>query len=321
MQKKFVSDLAEGDVVSDQFYVSFKRPVKKYSSGFMFELRVGDRTGEIPVKFWGGRNEMAVQIIHDAIKEGDIVLVTGAVSKYRDNLEISTNADDRQGVKRLPPEEYHLENFVAKTESDIEAMYGELLAIVRSVNEKNLKALLSLFFMDEDFSVRFKRCPAAIKYHSNVIGGLLEHTLRMVKVCERLSTIYGELDRDLLLTGALLHDIGKVDEYEVGTRIFANDPGRLMGHVFLGAEEVRRMIACQEGFPEVLAWKLIHTILSSHGEVEHGSPVTPMFPEALAISMADEMEARMDMMIRLIKNVSTDDDWAYRENVGSVYLR
>ncbi|OPY33282.1 MAG: Dihydroneopterin 2',3'-cyclic phosphate phosphodiesterase [Methanomassiliicoccales archaeon PtaU1.Bin124] len=320
-EKRFVRDLVEGEKVSAAFYVSFKRPIQTYAKGFWFELRVGDRTGELPAKYWGGRNEEAVQMIFDSIRDGDIVLVSGTVQKYRDRLEISANPEEKQGVKKLKPGEYDLSHFVAVTDKNIPEMYCRLLEWVGSIQDPYLSKLLCNLFQDDGFAQRFQKCPAAIKHHGNVVGGLLEHTLATLDICHSMQSIYSELDRDLMVAGALLHDIGKVEEYEVSTRISASDPGRLMGHIFLGAEMVRKQIASIEGFPDTLAWKLTHTILSSHGAMEYGSPVVPMFPEALAISLADEAEARMDKMLRLMRTTRTEDDWTYCEDVGSVYLK
>ncbi|MCE5295939.1 MAG: HD domain-containing protein [Euryarchaeota archaeon] len=320
MEKKFISELIENQSISDAFYVSFKRPVRQYSKGYMFEVRVGDSTGEIMVKYWGANNQEAVQSIHDSIKDGDVVLVTGAVRSFNGQLEIHANPNEKRGIKRIGPEEYELDWFVAKTAKDIEAMYSELLDFAMSIEDPNLQRLILHFFGEGTFQKRFKVCPAAIKHHGNVVGGLAEHTLAIVQTCHSLSGTYPELDRDLLIAGAMLHDIGKIDVYEVTTNIHATDQGRLMDHIFLGAEMVRNALGTLDDFPEVLAWKVVHMVLSSHNKREYGSPVEPMFPEALALSMVDEMEARLDKMIRLMKNTRTDDDWTYRDDVGSVFL-
>ena len=320
-EKRFVKDLVEGEKISSAFFISFKRPVQCYAKGYWFELRVGDRTGEIPAKYWGGRSEEAVQAISDSLKEGDIVLVSGTVQRYRDRLEISANPEDRQGVKKLQPGEYDIGHFVAVTDKNIPEMFNRVLEWIGSVQDQNIKRLLENIFLDPELSERFQKCPAAIKHHGNVVGGLMEHTLATLDICHAMQGIYPDLNRDLLIAGALLHDIGKVDEYQVSTRISASDPGRLIGHIYLGAEMVRIQIAKMTDFPENLAWKLTHTILSSHGALEYGSPVAPMFPEALAISLADEAEARMDKMLRLMRSTRTEDDWTYREDVGSVYLK
>jgi len=321
MEKKFISELSEGQTISEAFYVSFKRPVRQYSKGYMFEVRVGDSTGELMVKYFGPNNQDAVQVTHDSIKEGDVVLVTGKVNSYNGQLEILANPNEMRGIKKVGPESYEMEWFVAKSSRDIGAMYSELMDFVASVEDPDMNRLLRRFFSDEDLSRRFKRCPAAIKHHGNVIGGLVEHTLAIVETCHSLSQTYPELNRDLLITGAMLHDIGKIDVYEVTTNIHATDQGRLMDHIYLGAEAVRNTISKFGDFPEVLGWKIVHMVLSSHNKHEYGSPVEPMFPEALALSIADDLDARLDKMIRLMKNTRTEDDWTYRDDVGSVYLK
>ncbi|QLH74429.1 MAG: HD domain-containing protein [Methanomassiliicoccales archaeon] len=323
MEKKYIADLVEGEQISNAFYVSFKRPVRKYANGYMFEVRVGDRTGEMMVKYFGPNNQEAVQVIHDSIRDNDVVLVTGHVktNPYNNQLEIVADPHDKRGIKKIGPNDYELEWFVPRSEKDIEGMYAELMDFARSVEDSDLRRLLLYFFEDEVFAKRFKVCPAAIKQHGNVVGGLVEHTLAIVQTCHSLSNSYPELERDLLITGAMLHDIGKIDVYEVTTNIHATDPGRLMDHLYLGAEMVRKAISSMEGFPEVLGWKVVHIVLSSHNKREYGSPIEPMFPEALAVSVVDDLEARLDKMIRLMKKTNTEDDWTYREDVGSIYLK
>jgi 3'-5' exoribonuclease len=201
-------------------------------------------------------------------------------------------------------------------------MMGKLIDLKNSVKETNLRKLLDGFFDDNEFMEGFAAAPASIQLHSAAIGGLLHHTLNVADLCMKIAEQHPDLDRDLVLTGALLHDIGKVPSFKVTSNITQTPNGNLLGHIILGDQELSARIADIDGFPAELASKVRHILLSHHGRKDWGSPVEPMLPEALAVHEADDLDAKLDYMIAKRADAVTEDDWIWDSRLGRlIYLR
>jgi 3'-5' exoribonuclease len=319
--KQYVKDLKPEEKVDSFFAIKFKKPLKSYAKGYMFELRVSDMTDEITAKYWGDEDQDAVQDLYDSFTTGDVVYLTGSLNQYRGAFEIAMSKVDGDVLRKANAQEYHIDDFVAKTPKDIEEMTKRLLKKVESVSDKHLRALLESFFKDKAFLDKFKFKPASMHYHQNYIGGLLEHTLNVVEFCETAAKLFPELDRDLLITGALLHDIGKIEEFNVTTSIDVTEAGMLRGHLIIGEEMVSEKLKKLMGFPEVLSNKVKHIILSHHGKNEYGSPKEPQFPEALAVYYADEFDAKVALYVKLKEEARTEDPWIWTKRTGHIYLR
>lgn len=319
-KRQFVRNVALGDEVDDVFSVKYKKPPRRYANGLMFEVRVADRTGEITAKFWGPADEASVRKIYDAFKAGDVIRVKGQAATYRDVMEISVNAESGGLVKPVLAAEYRYDDFVGSSEKDPDQMMTQLNSYVKKVENPHLQRLLSSFFSDEEFVDKFKRAPASISIHANWIGGLLEHTLNVTSICDFLTKRYPKLDRDLLLSGAVLHDIGKVIEYSVTTNIDESTDGMLRGHIVAGAEMITKTCEKIPDFPENLKLKMAHMILSHHGKPEQGSPKRPQFPEAAVVNLADDMDAQIEQYIRAKEEAQTEDHWIYNKRLGLIYL-
>ena len=320
MKNQFVRDFKEGDIVNSVFAVKYKKPPREYKSkskeGEWFEIRVSDKTGEITAKYWGD-DVMFTNKIYTSFERDDIVFMRGRVNAYGTGIEIQIEPGK---IRKCAPEEYDVEDFVAVVEKDIEAMMSELMNVVNTVEEP-YRTLLHSFFGDSEFSKEFKKAPAAMHRHQNYVGGLLEHTLNVAKICERIHDIHPRLDYNLLITGALLHDIGKTREMKVSTAIDISEEGMLLGHITIGADMLKENIKKLEEFPERMKLKLIHIILSHHGRLEYGSPKTPQFPEAHAVYFADEVDAKVDYTLRLKEEAETEDPWIWKRDLGHIYLR
>ncbi|HUT27430.1 MAG TPA: HD domain-containing protein [Methanomassiliicoccales archaeon] len=316
-----ISELKAGGTVDDLFAVRFKKPVAAYKNGFTFQMWVSDSGGDLALKYWGDKDEQKVKGVWETISKGSVIHVKGRVSEFKDSLEIHVNPSSGDTVNALKEGEYELSDFVAVTTQDVEVMRSQLFSLIRKVENPWLKELLANFFTDEDFVRRFCSCPAAITHHANWIGGLLEHTLRVANLCEFYAGQHPDLDRDLLVTGAILHDLGKMREYVVTSIIGATDEGRLIGHLVVGSGMVGDACRMIEGFPPELALKVQHLVLSSHGTTDYGSPKTPQFPEAQALALADLTDSRIEEMITVKKTANTEDDWVQDRNLGSVYLK
>ncbi|MHC1709933.1 MAG: 3'-5' exoribonuclease YhaM family protein [Methanomassiliicoccales archaeon] len=316
-----INELKAGGTVDDLFAVRFKKPVNAYKNGYSFQMWVSDAGGDIAVKYWGEKDEKGVKALFDTIAKGAVVHVIGKVTEYNNALEIHVNPSSGDLLKALQEGDFEVADFVATTTEDIEQMRSQLFVIMRKIKDIHLKQLLESFFGDEEFVKQFCFCPAAITHHSNYIGGLLEHTLRVAKTCEHYAQLYPDLDRDLLVTGAILHDIGKLREYTVSSIIGATDEGRMIGHLVIGAGMVNDAIRLLGDFPPELNIKVQHLVLSSHGTTEFGSPKVPLFPEALALSMADLSTTRIEDILLVKKTANTEDDWVQDKSLGSVYLK
>jgi 3'-5' exoribonuclease len=323
MAKQFIGELKENQPVDSTFSVKYKKPPANYKSkqGAWFTAGLSDKTGEIELRFWGRESTDTVQSIYDSFKVSDVIRVKGiAKVSMRDNrLEIHVNEGEGALEKAGS---YDREDFIPKTKASVDDMMSELLEVVDDIQNPSLKKLLDAFFRDDSFANEFRNAPAGITMHHAYIGGLLEHTLHVLRICRTFSEIYPKLDKDLLFTGALLHDIGKTKEYEFTTNIKQSEEGMLRGHITIGEEMIMDKIKQMDGFPEDLKIKLAHIMLAHHGNREYGSPVIPAFAEAEAIYFADEADSKIDQHIDTRENPATDDFRVWSRKLGRpVYLK
>ncbi len=312
---KNVAELKKNEEIQDLFVVRFKKPIREYGGGkYFFTLDVCDRTGEIMLKYWGSENYDEVKELYDKIQVDDVILVEGYVAEYRGKLEIHASA-----IEVVSPENYNPEDFVGKSPRDIDEMVAELKTYISKIKDDDYRKILERVFSD-DFLKEFSRAPAAMFKHHNYIGGLIEHTLNMIKICERIYEIYRELDLDLMIAGCMLHDIGKVEEFVVGNTIKMTHRGRLVGHISLGINILMKHLE-EMDISEEKKIKLIHIIISHHGDPSTGSPKTPMFPEALAVHYADLVDSQIKLMLTHKEAARTEDDYIYTKEFGTIYLR
>ncbi|MGI6308577.1 MAG: 3'-5' exoribonuclease YhaM family protein [Dethiobacteria bacterium] len=307
MNKQFVKDLKIGGFVESQFVVVNVRELPFSSpsrSGESFlKLQLGDISGTIKGIIWDR------SLVKEPIYMDDVLLVRGEVGEYNGPQLVISN------YKKIKKDEVYRAYFQATSPRDIEEMWGILLHIVtQNVHEKNLHSLLEVFFSDEDMVGRFKTSPAAKIIHHNYLGGLLEHTLEVVEICLQVAALYPQLDQSLLITAAIFHDLGKIEEYDPYSYVFEQtDKGRLLGHITIGLEMLRKLIAKLPRFPENLKTQLEHAIISHHGEKEWGSPEIPQTFEAFALFHADLLSARLKQFQQVMKKqerVSTPwTDW------------
>lgn len=322
-KKQPISALSEGDVVDDVFVVKIKKGVTEYTKGYRFNLLLSDNSGKtIEYVYWGGHDEERVRALYDSIKSDSVVRVRARVSSYGGKLQLASNESDI--IEVLDEEQYCSEDFVKPAKKNVDEMYARLLEVVETVENTHIKKLLESIFTDHSIMEKMKIHPGAISIHHNWIGGLLEHTLEVLDFCELAARKFPKLDRDLLVAGALLHDIGKLEELEVTSRIKGTNAGQLVGHVMLGALYVAGKIDEQEGFDEELKTKILHILVSHHGKNEYGSPKEPMFPEALAVYYADEMSSKLAEMVEFVEDSreDTEDDFMYhRRHQKNIFLK
>ena len=252
-----------------------------------------DKTGTLDAKIW---DPGSVGI--DEFDAMDYVAVTGDITSFQGNLQLSIKR-----VRKVGEGEYDPKDYLPATDKNVDEMYAELMSFVNSVKNPYLSRLLHSFFDDADFAKAFKFHSAAKSVHHGFVGGLLEHTVSVTRNCDYFAQNYPFLNRDMLLTAAMFHDIGKLKELSTFPENDYTDAGQLLGHIIIGTEWIGEKIREIDGFPEVLANELKHCILAHHGELEYGSPKKPALVEALALSFADNLDAKMETVRELLNNV------------------
>jgi len=296
VKKRFVEDLAEGELFHDLLMVKRARLGETRAGKPYLVLTLGDRSGEISGPVWEKAEACQATYL-----PGVVAQVKGVVQTYNDKLQLRIDtlsvADERS---------YKSDDFVAASHRGVETMQRELTKLIGAMQNDFLRSLLTRIFLQSDIGTMYRVSPAAKGIHHAYMGGLLEHSLSMAKVSLLLADHYEGIDSDLLLSGALLHDIGKTVELQSETGVIEyTDPGRLKGHLVIGCEMIGRQAQQIKGFPDDLLTQLQHLVLSHHGRQEFGSPVVPMTAEALLLSFIDDMDAKMNLVEQLRRKVKT----------------
>ncbi|MBW2107602.1 MAG: HD domain-containing protein [Deltaproteobacteria bacterium] len=283
MKETFVNMLKAGQSVDDIFVAMDKQLAQKKNGEPYLTLTLVDRTGDMKAVLWDN-----VEAISNRFAAGDYVRVKGNVSQYRDDLQVVV-----QDLEPASADHVEAKDFLPATERDVEQMFSQLTQAAATIQNTHLAALLKAFFEDTTFVALFKAAPAAKKMHHAYLGGLLEHTLSITRLSDAVATHYKGIDRDLLLAGAILHDIGKVHELCYDTHIDYSDSGRLLNHIVIGIEMLDEKIAVLPDFPQDLALLLKHLIVSHHGTREFGSPEPPKTLEAIILNYIDDLDAKV----------------------------
>ena len=290
---KFIETLREGERINEIYLCKFKQAALTKSGKPYDNVILQDKTGTLDAKIW---DPGSVGI--DEFDAMDYVAVTGDVTSFQGNLQLSIKR-----VRKVGEGEYEPENYLPVTDKDIDEMYREMMGYINSIRNPYLSKLLHMFFGDEAFAKAFKFHSAAKSVHHGFVGGLLEHTVSVTRNCNYFAENYPFLNRDLLLTAAMFHDIGKLKELSTFPENDYTDAGQLLGHIMIGAEWIGDKIREIDGFPVVLANELKHCILAHHGELEYGSPKKPALVEALALSFADNLDAKMETVREILAGV------------------
>lgn len=284
---KYIAQLTEGERINE-IYLCRKKQSALTKAGKPYEsLMLQDKTGTLDAKIWDP-GSLGI----DDFDELDYIAVTGDVTSFQGAYQLNIKR-----LRKAQQGEYLPEDYLPCSDKDVDLMYEELLGFIQSVRAPYLRQLLESFFVQEEcFAKNFKFHSAAKSVHHGFVGGLLEHTLGVTKNCDYFAQAYPMLDRDLLITAAIFHDIGKLSELSAFPRNDYTDEGQLLGHIMIGAQMVSDRIRTIAGFPETKARELLHCILSHHGELEFGSPKKPALMEALALSFADNVDAKLETM-------------------------
>jgi 3'-5' exoribonuclease len=315
---QLIENLREGDSVNDLFAVKSKRSPRAYKKGTWFNFVAVDRTGEIGVKYWGGENKDRVKRLYESFKIGDVIQIrSGTVEIYEDKPEISIN-EKTGGIRRCGSDEYEIKDFTpAINDEYINKYFNIVLKEIENLKNDHLKKLLNLFFKDKNFKTEFKQSPSAMTHHHNYVGGNLEHTVGVIRLCKNICDMYPQINKDLVITGAILHDIGKLREYETTAAIDKTEIGNFIGHIVIADRWIKQKIdelkKDGENFDKNLENQLCHLILSHHGKYEFGSPRIPKTVEACVLHQADMMDSQVKNYIQGIEEgrKNTEDDWSF----------
>jgi 3'-5' exoribonuclease len=275
MKEFYVADAAsfENQAVVSFFVVASKQLRGRKDGGQYLALTLSDRTGQIESRMWDNFVDSV-----SGFEQGDVVKVRAEVCRYNGRLQLNL-----EKLRRAGADEFELADYVPQTRKDVEELWAALVRSVDSFSDTSLQALVRSFLDDPAFAAAFRQAPAAKTLHHAWMGGLLEHVVSLVGICELAARHYPEINRDLLLTGAILHDIGKLEELRWGTSFDYTLQGQLVGHITIGIAMIEKKLAALAGFPPALRMLVEHMVLSHHGKLEFGSPKLPMIPEAVLL--------------------------------------
>jgi 3'-5' exoribonuclease len=296
MSRRFVKELADGEVLEEVFLVADKQLRANRNGNLYIQMDLRDRSGVINARLWNSSDAQ-----FRSFEPGDFLLVRGKVQMFQGALQLILTHFEKH-----EPQKIELTDFLPHTEQDIGKLLEKVRGVLRKLNNPHLKALAECFLIDSEMIRAFSQVPAGVRNHHAYVGGLLEHVTNLLEIGERVAPLYPGLDRDLLLMGIFLHDIGKTRELSCG-RVFAyTDEGQLVGHIAIGVEMLSEKAAkvpelTGEPFPRELLWRLKHMIVSHHGELAFGSPVLPMTPEAIALHHIDNLDAKVHSFLRDIR--------------------
>lgn len=298
---RYIESLREGERINEIYLCKSKQTAMTKAGKPYDNLVLQDKTGTLDAKIW---EPGSVGI--DDFDGLNYIAVMGDITSFQGNLQMNVKR-----VRKVNEGEYDPKDYLPVSSRDVEEMYAELTKLIESVNQPYLRRLLESFFVDDkDFAKRFKFHSAAKSVHHGFVGGLLEHTLSVAKHCSYFASVYPILNRNLLVTAGIFHDIGKLEELSTFPENDYTDAGQLLGHIMIGTEMIGERIRTIPGFPTGLANELKHCILAHHGELEYGSPKKPALAEALALTFADNVDAKLESVREIFANVPENNlEW------------
>jgi 3'-5' exoribonuclease len=314
MKDFFLSDCVrfENKVIVSSFVVTTKQVKPKKSGEPYLALTLADRCGQIEAKMWDN-----VEDSIDAFEQEDFLKIKGLLNKYKNRFQLTIHK-----LRKLGDSEVDFADYLPKTTKNVDELWRTLEEFVSSISEPHLKTLIQSFMSDPAIAAAYRNAPAAKTLHHAYIGGLLDHVVSLFRSCDLMCRNYPQVNRDLLLAGAFLHDIGKIHELSYSRSFSYTSRGQLLGHMIIELEMLQARIAQIPGFPDNLKTLLEHLIISHHGEYEFGSPKLPMFPEALMLHYLDDLDSKMESMrAHFEREAENDSNWTtYNASLGRTLL-
>ena len=314
MKEFFISDCSqqENKIITSSFVVASKQVKAKKNGEPYLALILADRTGQIEAKMWDNVDEFIA-----IFEQDDFLKVKGLINKYKSRFQLTIHK-----LRRMEEVDIDFTDYLPKTTKDIGELWRTLTEFVATFQNPHLKSLVELFMADAEIAERYRNAPAAKTLHHAYIGGLLDHVVSLFRSCDLMSRNYPQVNRDLLLTGAFLHDIGKIQELTYNRAFTYTTRGQLLGHMIIELEMLQAKLEKLPGFPEELKTLLEHMIISHHGQYDFGSPKLPMFPEALLLHYLDDLDSKMEAMrAHFEREAELDGQWtSYNASLGRPLL-
>src|SRR5882724_2087533 len=314
MKEFFISDCSqqENKVITSSFAVVSKQVKPKKTGEPYLALTLGDRTGQIEAKMWDNVEEFI-----DVFEQDDFLKIKGLINKYKNRFQLTIHK-----LRRMQDAEVDFSDYLPKTSKDIDELWRTLTDFVGTFENPYLKSLVQAFMDDPEIAAAYRNAPAAKTLHHAYIGGLLDHVVSLFRSCDLLCRNYPQVNRDLLLTGAFLHDVGKIHELTYNRSFSYSTRGQLLGHMIIELEMLQTKLEQLPGFPADLKTLLEHLIISHHGQYEFGSPKLPMFPEALMLHYLDDLDSKMEAMrAHFEREAELDGPWtSYNPSMGRPLL-
>ena len=313
MTRRYVKQFAHQEAVDDVFIASAKQLRPNRNGDLYLQVELSDRTGSIATRMWN-----ATEAVYKSFDNGDYVRVEGTAQLFQGAMQLIATR-----VRKVEPEEVDEDDFTPVPSVEIDKLVVRLGEILRGMSDPALRNLAECFLLDDAFMAKFTRAPAGVKNHHAYIGGLLQHVVTLMEVVLKISPCYPQIDRDLLLTGTFLHDIGKIDELSYDREMAYTDEGQLLGHLVMAVGMLDAKITeaeklSGEPIPEETVLRIKHMLISHHGEYEFGSPKLPMTLEAVALSFLDNLDAKVNSFEQLMtEDPNVDSAWThYHPNIG-----
>jgi len=314
MKDFYISDCLrqENKIVTASFVVVSKQIKPKKTGEPYLALTLGDRTGQLEAKMWDN-----VEEVLEAFEQDDFLKIKGLINKYKNRFQLTIHK-----LRKLGESEIDFSDYLPKTTKNIDELWQTLAGFVASLDNPHLKALLQAFMADPEIGAAYRNAPAAKTLHHAYIGGLLDHVVSLCRSCDLMCRNYPQINRDLLLAGAFLHDIGKIHELAYNRSFSYTTRGQLLGHMIIELEMLQAKLALVPGFPPELKAMLEHLIISHHGQYEFGSPKLPMFPEALMLHYMDDLDSKMEAMrAHFEREADLESPWtSYNASLGRPLL-
>jgi 3'-5' exoribonuclease len=314
MKEFYISDCTrhENKIITSNFVVVSKQIKPKKSGEPYIALTLGDRSGQLEAKMWDN-----VEEVLNVFEQDDFLKIKGLVNKYKNRFQLTIHK-----LRKLGDTEIEFDDYLPKTTKNIDELWQTLATFVDSFQNLHLQTLVRAFMSDPEIAAAYRNAPAAKTLHHAYIGGLLDHVVSLFRSCDLISRNYPQVNRDLLLTGVFLHDIGKIHELAYNRSFSYTTRGQLLGHMIIELEMLQAKLALVPDFPPELKTLLEHLIISHHGEYEFGSPKLPMFPEALLLHYMDDLDSKMEAMrAHFEREADLESPWSsYNPSLGRPLL-
>src|ERR1700693_3427575 len=314
MKEFYICDCTrhENKIITSNFVVVSKQIKPKKTGEPYLALTLGDRSGQLEAKMWDNVEEVLT-----VFEQDDFLKIKGLVNKYKNRFQLTIHK-----LRKLGDSEIEFADYLPKTARDIDELWQNLSDFVSSFQNLHLQALVRAFMSDPEIAAAYRNAPAAKTLHHAYIGGLLDHVVSLFRSCDLICRNYSQVNRDLLLTGVFLHDIGKIHELAYNRSFSYTTRGQLLGHMIIELEMLQAKLALVPGFPESLKTLVEHLIISHHGQYDFGSPKLPMFPEALLLHYLDDLDSKMEAMrAQFERGAESDGAWTgYNPSLGRPLL-